>query len=87
MSLAFPPVLENERSIRVVKVEYSEALDYPAAAVFAALIDIEARATWQPALIEVRITPPGPAQLGSSIFEVGKFSGYKSEKTMMVSFI
>src|SRR5205823_3694976 len=48
-------------------------------------IDIEARPMWQPSLVEERITPPGPARSGATIFEVGKFSGYTSEKTMTVS--
>jgi hypothetical protein len=31
------------------------------------------------------VTPPGPACLGTSSFEAGKFSGFKSEKTMSVT--
>src|SRR2546430_15697567 len=69
----------------MIKVEHSDTFDYPAASVFAALIDIEARPVWQPSLVEERITPPGPARSGATVFEVHKFSGYTSEKTMTVS--
>ena len=65
--------------------EYTDTFDYPAAAVFAALTDLEARPTWITGILEVRVTPPGPARLGTSYFEAGKFSGFKSEKTLSVS--
>jgi len=64
--------------------EYTDTFDSPAAAVFALLTDLEARPTWIAGLQEIRVTPQGPARLGTSYFEVGKFSGYKSEKTMLV---
>ena len=65
--------------------EYTDIFDSPAAAVFALLTDLEARPTWIAGIFEVRVTPPGPARLGTSYFEAGKFSGYKSEKTMSVT--
>ena len=65
--------------------EYTGTFDSPADAVFALLTDLEARPTWITGIYEVRVTPPGPARLGTSYFEAGKFSGYKSEKTMSVS--
>ena len=65
--------------------EYSDTFDFSAAAVFAALTDLEARPTWITGIIEVRVTPPGPAHLGTSYFESGKFSGFKSEKTLHVT--
>ena len=65
--------------------EYTDTFDSPAAAVFALLTDLEARPTWIAGIFEVRVTPPGPARLGTSYFEAGKFSGYKSEKTMLVT--
>lgn len=65
--------------------EYTDTFDYPAAAVFAALTDLEARPAWITGIIEVRVTPPGPAHLGTSYFESGKFSGFKSEKTLLVT--
>ena len=65
--------------------EYTDTFDSPAAAVFARLTDLEARPTWIAGIFEVRVTPPGPARLGTSYFEAGKFSGYKSEKTMLVT--
>jgi ribosome-associated toxin RatA of RatAB toxin-antitoxin module len=65
--------------------EYTDTFDYPAAAVFAALTDLEARPTWITGILEVRVTPPGPAHLGTSYFESGKFSGFKSEKTLSVT--
>ena len=65
--------------------EYTDTFDSPAAAVFALLTDLEARPTWIEGLQEIRVTPQGPARLGTSYFEAGKFSGYKSEKTMSVT--
>jgi uncharacterized protein YndB with AHSA1/START domain len=65
--------------------EYIDTFDSPAAAVFALLTDLEARPTWIAGLQEIRVTPHGPARLGTSYFEAGKFSGYKSEKTMSVT--
>jgi uncharacterized protein YndB with AHSA1/START domain len=65
--------------------EYTDTFDSPAAAVFALLTDLEARPTWIAGILEVRVTPPGPACLGTSYFEAGKFSGFKSEKTMIVT--
>src|SRR6266571_2032505 len=65
--------------------EYTDTFDSPAAAVFALLTDLEARPTWITGIQEIRVTPQGPARLETSYFEVGKFSGYKSEKTMSVT--
>jgi len=65
--------------------EYTDTFDSPAAAVFARLTDLEARPTWLAGIFEVRVTPPGPARLGTTYSEAGKFSGYKSEKTMSVT--
>ena len=69
----------------MLTVEFTDTFDSPATAVFALLTDLEARPTWITGIYEVRVTPPGPARLGTSYFEAGKFSGYKSEKTMSVS--
>jgi len=65
--------------------EYTDTFDYSAAAVFAALTDLEARPTWIKGILEVRVIPAGPTRLGTSYFEAGKFSGFKSEKTMSVT--
>lgn len=65
--------------------EYTDTFDYPAAAVFGLLTDLEARPTWITGIIEVRVTPTGPARLGTSYFESGKFSGFKTEKTLLVT--
>src|SRR5437763_10681320 len=65
--------------------EYTDTFDYSPAIVFALLSDLEARATWIAGILEVRVTPAGPAHLGTGYFEAGKFSGFKSEKTMTVT--
>jgi uncharacterized protein YndB with AHSA1/START domain len=65
--------------------EYTDTFDNPAADVFALLTDLEARPTWITGILEVRVSPPGPARLGTNYFEAGKFSGFKSEKTMIVT--
>jgi len=65
--------------------EYTDTFDYQAASVFALLTDLEARSTWIAGIQEIRVTPQGPTRLGTSYFEAGKFSGYKSEKTMSIT--
>lgn len=66
--------------------EYTDAFDYPASAVFALLADLSARPDWiQGTFYEVRVMPEGPARLGTSYFESAKFSGFKSEKTLIVT--
>lgn len=65
--------------------EYTVTFDFPASAVFALLTDLEVRPSWITGIQEVRVTPPGSARLGTSYFEAGKFSGYKSEKTLLVT--
>lgn len=65
--------------------EYTDTFDVPAADVFALLSELDARPAWIAGIIEVRVTPPGPARLETGYYEVGKFSGFKSEKTMTVT--
>jgi len=65
--------------------EYIDKFDAPGADVFALLTDLDARSSWIAGIIEIRVTPAGPAHLGTSYFESGKFSGFKSEKTMFVT--
>jgi hypothetical protein len=65
--------------------DYADTYDYPAAAVFALLTDLQARPRWIKGILETRVTPDGPARLGTRYFESGKYSGFKSEKTMTVT--
>ncbi len=65
--------------------EYTDIFDASAADVFALLTNLDARPSWIAGILEVRVTPAGPARLGTSYFEAGKFSGFKSEKTMFVT--
>ena len=69
----------------MITFEYTDTFDYPKASVFALLTNLEARPMWIAGILEVRVTPPGPARLGTSYFEAGKFSGFKSEKTLFVT--
>ncbi len=70
----------------MITVESTTTFDASAVTVFAVLTDLEARARWlSPGILEDRVTPAGPARLGTSLFESGKYSGYKSEKTMIVT--
>jgi ribosome-associated toxin RatA of RatAB toxin-antitoxin module len=64
---------------------YTDTIEFPAAAVFALLTDLKARPSWIRGIQEVRVTPDGPARLGTTYFEAGKFQGFKSEKTMIVT--
>ena len=65
--------------------EYAETYDCPAAVVFSRLIDLKGRASWMQGIIENRVTPEGSAQVGTQYFESGKYSGFKSEKNMIVT--
>jgi ribosome-associated toxin RatA of RatAB toxin-antitoxin module len=65
--------------------DYDDTFDHSAAAVFALLTDLSARPGWIEGILEQRVTPEGPAHLGTSYFESGKYSGFKSEKTMTVT--
>jgi len=65
--------------------DHTDTFDYPAVAVFALLTDLEARPSWIKGILETRVTPPGLARLGARYFEAGKYSGFKSEKTMTVT--
>jgi hypothetical protein len=66
--------------------EYTDTFDYSAADVFALFTDLKARSSWVDGDIsEQRVNPEGPAHLGTSYFESGKYSGYKNEKTMFVT--
>jgi ribosome-associated toxin RatA of RatAB toxin-antitoxin module len=66
--------------------EYIDTFDYPASAVFALLTDLSARPDWiQGTYYEIRVTPEGPARPGTSYFESARFSGFKSEKTLLVT--
>lgn len=69
----------------MMTVEYSETLAYSAAAVFAALADLDLRQNWQTSLIGLRAEPAGPLALGSKIFETRKYMGYKTENVLVVS--
>ena len=66
--------------------EYTDTFDFPASAVFALLVDLPARPDWiHGTFYEIRVTPEGPARLGTGYFESAKFSGFKSEKTLRVT--
>jgi hypothetical protein len=69
----------------MARFEYTDTFDFAAPAVFAQPTDLNARPTWIEGILEVRVTPPGPARLATSYFESGKFSGFKSEKTLEVT--
>jgi len=70
----------------MVTFEHTDTFDFSASAVFALLADLETKSSWSGGeVFEKRITPQGPAQLGTSYFESGKYEGYKSEKTMIVT--
>lgn len=75
----------KERKMTMLTFEHTETYDYPASGVFSRLIDLEERAAWIKGIIETRVTPEGPARVGTEYFESGKYSGFKSEKTMVVT--
>lgn len=68
-----------------MEFQHTETFDQPAATVFALLSDLDARPSWLPEITRHEVTPPGPAQLGTTYFEAATYSGYKSEKTSVVT--
>ncbi|MDR9857454.1 hypothetical protein RJP21_28065 [Paenibacillus sp. VCA1] len=69
----------------VLTFEHVETYDDPASGVFSRLMDLKGRDSWIKGILETRVTPEGPAQLGTRYFESGKYSGFKSEKNMVVT--
>jgi hypothetical protein len=69
----------------MISVEHSETFAYPAATVFAALIDLEARPAWQQDIVDMRVDPQGPARPRTRIYEMRKVAGYKSEQTLALT--
>jgi len=65
--------------------EYTDTFDYPAATVFALLADLHARRSWLEGILQQKVDPEGPARLGTTYFEAGKYGGYESEKTSTVT--
>lgn len=65
--------------------EYSEVYEYPASIIYSRLTDLKGRASWMKGIIENRVATEGPVRLGTQYFESGKYSGFKSEKTMIVT--
>ena len=65
--------------------EYTETYDCSASTVFSLLTDLNRRTSWIKGIMETQVTPEGPARLGTTYFESGKYSGFKSEKTMIVT--
>jgi ribosome-associated toxin RatA of RatAB toxin-antitoxin module len=65
--------------------EYTESFDYPAEAVYAVIADLAARPGWIGGIQRAEVSPEGPAQLGTRYHETGKFAGFTSEKTLVVT--
>lgn len=69
----------------MITIDHHETFAYPAAMVFAALADLQARQAWQPSLVAIRVEPEGAARLGTRIVETRKYPGRQSENTLTVS--
>jgi uncharacterized protein YndB with AHSA1/START domain len=54
-------------------------IDRPAEDVFAALVDVDRAADWNPGVTEVRRTSDGPVEVGTTIVYVGRFLGRNFE--------
>jgi uncharacterized protein YndB with AHSA1/START domain len=66
--------------------DYTDTFDSSAAAVFALLTDLETKSNWSGGdIFEKCVTPRGPTVMGTRYFESGKYEGFKSEKTMIVT--
>ncbi|MFC4598786.1 SRPBCC family protein [Cohnella hongkongensis] len=65
--------------------KYTEVYDHSAPVVFARLVDLKGRSSWMKGIIENRVISDGPVRTGTQYFESGKYSGFKSEKTMIVT--
>jgi len=69
----------------MLSFEYSEVYEYPASIVYSRLTDLKGRASWMKGIMENRVAPEGPIRQGTQYFESGKYSGFKNEKTMIVT--
>lgn len=65
--------------------EHTDSFDYPAEAVYAVIADLAARPNWIEGIQQAEVSPEGQAQLGTRYHEAGKFVGFKSEKTLVVT--
>ncbi|MGN7168387.1 SRPBCC family protein [Paenibacillus cellulositrophicus] len=65
--------------------EYVETYEHPASVVFSHLINLQDRGAWINGIMETQVSPEGPARIGTKYFESGKYSGFKSEKNMVVT--
>jgi Polyketide cyclase / dehydrase and lipid transport len=84
--LFHPDIHERKyATVAIIEVEYSETLAHPAAAVFAALANLEGRKDWQPDIVDMHVEPAGPAQVGTRVREARKIKGYRTEATLVVS--
>jgi len=61
--------------------EITSVINRPPADVFAALLNFEKAADWNPGLTEARRLDDGPFRVGSSMVYTGKFLGRSYEST------
>ena len=80
VGLAYP---EEERT--AVLVQYSIVIGRPVEEVFAALVDFEAAAEWQPAVLQSWHTPRGLVRIGTRTYQVHKLFGRRIESTSIVT--
>ena len=66
-------------------IEYSDTLEAPATAVFALFSDLNARSSWITGILETRVTPLGPARLGTDLHRGWQVLRVQSEKTLIVT--
>jgi uncharacterized membrane protein len=67
------------------RVQQSIIIGRPVEKVFAYITEYRNAPTWQPAILETRVTPKGPAQAGMRVTEVRIFIGHKIESTYKIT--
>jgi hypothetical protein len=69
----------------VIRVEREIDVDRSAGEVFERLTEIENLPRWQPAIVEARLTSPGPIGVGSTARIVAEAGGQRTEATGTVT--
>ncbi len=67
------------------RVQQSIIVDRPVEKVFAYISEYRNAPRWQPAILETRVSPEGPAQAGMRVTEVRTFIGHRIKSTYKIT--
>ena len=69
----------------MTSVSSSTTINQPVEKVFSFVSDIESQMKLQPSILAVKVTPPGPVALGSTLHYTTEYAGKKYELAVQVS--